>query len=235
MINILICDDDSSFAARLKNLSEQYFSVHGIPAAVSAFSDADEIGSETFASCDIALLDIDYVSKPYNGLDVARRLRAVRKDAVLIFITNYVEYAPEGYEVRAFRYLLKSEIDRKFAPCLTQAVACLRTESPKLKLSCEGEIVEIDLQDLLYVESVGHTLIYHLKDRQYSVYSSLSKAEAELTPRGFLRIQKSFLVNMAHLKKLTCREALLTDGEALSVSEKNYASLKRRYLLFKGM
>ena len=139
MINILICDDDSSFAARLKNLSEQYFSVHGIPAAVSAFSDAEEIGSETFASCDIALLDIDYVSKPYNGLDVARRLRAVRKDAVLIFITNYVEYAPEGYEVRAFRYLLKSEIDRKFAPCLTQAVACLRTESPKLKLSCEGE------------------------------------------------------------------------------------------------
>ena len=105
MINILICDDDSSFAARLKNLSEQYFSVHGIPAAVSAFSDAEEIGSETFASCDIALLDIDYVSKPYNGLDVARRLRAVRKDAVLIFITNYVEYAPEGYEVRAFRYL----------------------------------------------------------------------------------------------------------------------------------
>ena len=140
MINILICDDDSSFAARLKNLSEQYFSVHGIPAAVSAFSDAEEIGSETFASCDIALLDIDYVSKPYNGLDVARRLRAVRKDAVLIFITNYVEYAPEGYEVRAFRYLLKSEIDRKFAPASPRLSPAFVPRAPSSNYPARGRL-----------------------------------------------------------------------------------------------
>ncbi len=59
MINVLICDDDSSFADRLKNLSEQYFSAHNIAASVAAFTAAEEIGSETLASCDIALLDID--------------------------------------------------------------------------------------------------------------------------------------------------------------------------------
>ena len=103
------------------------------------------------------------------------------------------------------------------------------------KLMVDGEVVEIRLDDLLYVESMGHTLYYHLPDRQYSVYSSLSRAEEELSQRGFLRIHKSYLVNMGHLRRFSVKEALLDNGQVLPVSEKNYAALKRQFLLWKGM
>lgn len=73
----------------------------------------ERIPDSILSGCDIAFLDIDFEGKRYNGIDIARRIRSKRKDAVIIFVTNYIEYAPEGYEINAFRYVLKSEISRK--------------------------------------------------------------------------------------------------------------------------
>ena len=50
---------------------------------------------------------------PLNGVDLARRLHELRPDMLLIFVTNYVEYSLQGYEVQAFRYLLKAEMPQK--------------------------------------------------------------------------------------------------------------------------
>ncbi len=70
----------------------------------------EEISTQILSSADIAFLDVDYSGKNYNGMDIARKLRSLRKDTVIIFVTNFIEYAPEGYEVQAFRYILKREI-----------------------------------------------------------------------------------------------------------------------------
>ena len=64
---------------------------------------------------------------------------------------------------------------------------------------------------------------------------TLSSLEKELEKYGFLRVHKSYLVNMAHIRKFRSRICLLTDGTALSVSEKNYSQQKQKYLLWKGM
>ena len=55
-----------------------------------------------------------------------------------------------------------------------------------------------------------------------------------LAGRGFLRIQKSYLVNMAHIKKLSSVQVLLSNGVSLPVSSRGYADCKRQYLLWKG-
>ncbi len=240
MIHVLICDDDARFAARLKTALDALFASRKTEARIGVFGAAEEIGGETLSLCDIAFLDVDFAGKEYNGLDIARRIRALRGDTVIVFVTNYVEYAPEGYELRAFRYLLKDEIERKLPDCLAQALVQLKTEKSDIKILSEGETVSLPLRDLLYVESMGHTLIYHMRfrgctpDRQFSCYGTLGKAEEELAPRGFLRVQKSYLVNMAHIRRLSSTEALLSDGRTLPVSAKNYAACKRQYLLWRG-
>ena len=240
MIHVLICDDDAAFAARLKGAVETILESGGAACRIAVFSAAEEIGRETLSLCDIALLDIDFAGKEYNGLDIARRLRAERSDAVIVFVTNYVEYAPEGYEVRAFRYLLKEEIERKLPGCVAQALEQLRREKSDVKILSEGETIALALRDILFVESMGHTLLYHVRyrgcvpDRSYSCYGAISRAEEELAPRGFLRVQKSFLVNMAHIRRLSSAELLLDDGRSLPVSAKNYAACRRQYLLWRG-
>ena len=96
MIQIIICDDDADFAERLSAAINTILTREGIIAKTLVCNYAEEIGRETLAACDVAFLDIDFKGKTYNGIDIARELRGLRNDAVIVFVTNYVEYAPEG-------------------------------------------------------------------------------------------------------------------------------------------
>lgn len=240
MVSILICDDDEQFAIRLQDAIKRALEREKIKAKIYTFLCSEEIGNEVLSTCDIAFLDIDFKGKSYNGIDIARRLREFRQDAVIVFVTNYLEYAPDGYEVQAFRYILKNEIPQKLEVNINQIFAHIRSAKSDIKIQMDGEIIDINVQDILFVEAMGHTLIFHLtpKDqkpgKQYNCYSTLTQMETELANRGFLRIHKSYLVNMVHIKKLNCSEVLLDSGTQLRVSSKTYAECKKQYLLWRG-
>ena len=160
--------------------------------------------------------------------------------AVIIFVTNFPEYAPEGYEVQAFRYLLKDEMHKKLKPYLIQAFSQLTVVKKVFPVNVSGEVVNLQLDDVLYMESQLHTVVAYMVKRDvkspatYSFYSSLTSIENQLAEHGFLRIHKSYLVNMKHIRKFQCKEAVLSDNTILKVSEKNYSEQKKKYLLWKG-
>lgn len=241
VIRIIICDDDEAFLERLRNAIDSAMQDMNIKAKMHTYSRMEDIGQPILESCDIAFLDIDFVGARYNGMDIARKLRNARKDAIIIFVTNFIEYAPEGYEVQAFRYVLKLDVESKLKDYLQQAVAQLQSVCEMLKIKVNGEIIDIPLKSILYIESqLRMVLIHAQKDssgksvKQYSCYASLSDMEKQLEPQGFLRIQKSYLVNMTHLQRFQYREAMLDNGTILPVSEKNYAGLKQKYLYWRG-
>ena len=109
MINVLICDDDERFLAVLKNSVSDILRSMGIPAAVYAYSRAEDITEANYQDCDIVFLDIDFRGETYSGMDIARTLRRHGSKAVIVFVTDYIQFAPEDYEVQAFRYILKDE------------------------------------------------------------------------------------------------------------------------------
>lgn len=238
MIRILICDDDLLFLKNMKKHVETTLKQIGIAAKIHTFHSMEEIGAPILASCDIAFLDIDFEQVKYNGLDIAKKLRAVRKDASIIFVTNYIEYAPEGYEVQAFRYVLKKDLQDKLQEYLQLAVAQLNESGETLKIKINGEIIDIPLNSILYIEAQLRTVLIYVQKKnntkQYSCYAAISELERQLEQQGFLRIQKSYLVSMRHLKRFQCHEAELDNGIILKVSEKNYAEQKKKYLLWKG-
>lgn len=239
MLSILICDDDLGMVDIMRSIVESVLQESGKKARIHTFTDASLVSNQLLSSCDIALLDVDFDGAGYNGMDVARKLRAMRSDAVIIFVTNFIEYAPEGYEVQAFRYVLKRDINSDLKPNLLLALRNLNRETLPIQLN--GEIINLILDDILYLEVQQHNVTAVMRQttenkRQmaYSFYASLSELEQRLEPLGFLRIHKSCLVNMKYIKKFQCREALLTGGITLRVGEKSYAENKQKYLLWKG-
>lgn len=239
MVSIVICDDEAYVGKKMKTIVDAVLSEAQIKAKVQTYSNPNLLSNIILSGCDIALLDIDYEDKSYNGMDVAKKIRSLRSDAIIIFVTNYIEYAPEGYEVNAFRYVLKKNLEQELRPSLAAALHQRNKET--LKLQINGEFFEILLDDLQYLEVQQHSVTAHLKEkngnsdsREYTFYGSLSELEEKLEPHGFLRIHKSYLVNMKYLKKFQCREALLNNGKVLRVGEKSYAENKRKYLLWKG-
>lgn len=239
MLSILICDDDANMIAAMQSATESVLKEANVKARILAFLDAASISEQILSNCDIALLDIDFDGAAYNGMDIARKIRALGADTVIIFVTNFIEYAPAGYEVRAFRYILKRNLDTDLKAILPLALKQLNQET--LPIQVNGEIIKVPLDDILYLEVQQHNVTVATRkvmpnrnQKKYDFHASLSDLEARLEPIGFLRIHKSYLVNMKHLKKFQCREAMLDNGMTLRVGEKNYAENKQKFLLWKG-
>ena len=242
MIRIILCDDDAIFLERMRSDIRATLKKFDIEAVIQMFTEAEIISQKTMQECDIIFLDIDFNDKKYTGIDVARKIREAQQSAIIIFLSNYIEYAPEGYEVQAFRYALKSEIDKKLPQYLQAAMNRLFAEKEPFQINVSGETITLYLEDILYIESRGHNAIIFTQKsgkesgfhKEYRVYSSLAKFEQQLSGRGFLRIQKSYLVNMRRLKQYRCSEALLDNGITLPVSEKTYSENKKKFLLWRG-
>lgn len=238
ILHIIVCDDDQKFLTWEASAIQSVMHRLRQSAMVHSFQAGEQIPDALLKDCALAFLDIDFPRKSCNGIDIARRLRARNSNAVIVFVTNYVEYAPEGYEVQAFRYLLKREAQTRLEPCLTLALEQLQLSCQCCTIQSGGETLRLPIRDILYFESDKHTVVAHVQNgsavKTYSFYASLRSLEESMQESGFLRIQKSYLVNMRHLQKFQCKEAVLSGGTVLPVSEKNYAEQKKKYLLWKG-
>ena len=235
MLKILICDDNKDFLDTMMIQVRQILQSLGKQARIFLYQDADQ----NLPDCDIAFLDLDFKGKDYTGIDIARTIRKHRSDTVIIFVTNFPQYAPEGYEVHAFRYLMKNEIQAKLLPYLTLALEHIQDIRPTLSYNVSGEEITLPLDDILYIESQLHAVIVHTLSgsenaNKRTFYAGIGSLEEKLAPHGFLRIHKSYLVNMKHIQTYQCKAVMLTDGTCLRVSEKSYGEQKKQYLLWKG-
>ena len=233
-LQILLCDDDPDFLLEIQDELNRTLARLSMRAQIRAFTTPRDLTPELFASCDMLYLDIDFDNEDCNGIDIARRLRAVNRRALLFFVTNFIDYAPEGFEVQAFRYILKRDLRQLLERYFLQAVENLAEGLVALRLRDMEQTIDLPLEQIAYLEVMDHYVSIHTAQTAYTVAATLSGMERELERHAFLRIHKSFLVNMAHIRKFRSRECLLTDGTTLSVSEKNYSQQKQKYLLWKG-
>lgn len=235
MVRILLCDDNPVFLERVREKIRSALASRKLDGAIYTFPAPGEIPEALLADCGIFFLDMDFSPEKENGLALAGKIRQANRDAVIVFLTNYIEYAPAGYKVQAFRYLLKSDVDSSLEETLWEAVGQLETKRETIQLSVSGESVTLFLEDILYLEAQAHTVVVHTRGQEeFRVYASLSSLEQQLASRGFLRIQKSYLVNMRRIRRLRFDYVTLDDGTQLPVSKTGYAEQKRKYLLWRG-
>ena len=235
MLQIMICDDNPVFS---KTLSDKIMSLPSYSSksmCIKSVSDAHSLDVTVFENCDLLFLDIDLSG--INGLELARKMRENNHHTILIFVTNYNEYAPAGYEVDAFRYIDKSELDEKLPQYFSDALKLCRSRQQRIEITCRGESLPIPLQSIIYIESLGREQCLHLSSSQRKEFytrQTMSNLEDLLSQHGFLRIHKGFLVNMAYLQSLQSTGAILLDGTALPVGARSYRENKHKFVLWQA-
>ena len=232
-IKIILCDDDPAFLNELQGEIERTFAKLAMNIEITAFNSPGDIPIEALEACDMAFLDIDFESEEQNGIDIARALRQVNGHALIFFVTNYVDYAPTGYEVQAFRYILKRDMSGVLERYILQAVENMAEGLRVLRLRNKDLAVDLPFEQVTYLEVKDHYVSVHTEETAYTLGTTLSSLEKEMETHGFLRIHKSYLVNMRCIYKFRARECQLVDGTVLAVSAKNYAQQKQKYLLWK--
>lgn len=143
---------------------------------------------------------------------------------MIIFITNMTQYAIRGYEVDALDYILKPVSSFAFCQKLWKAIGRMRKrESKYLTVSVKGGMVRLNVEDIYYVESVGHNLIYHTASEDYIVSGTMKKAEEELQDQDFSRGNKCYLINLKHVDGIKEKCAVVR-GNMLQISRPRMSS-----------
>jgi len=233
LIRVAICDDEPAFVAKVEELIRRFFDEQGLQADISCFTSPLAFAASELASYQLVLLDVSM--RELDGIQAAKSLREQNESAILIFLSAYVNYAIMGYAVHAFSYLLKDELSGTFDTTMREALRELRHRNSSVTLTIQNQPVTVELAGLLYLESRRHLLCAHLTTgAELEFYGKLQDWETSLTAEGFLRIQKSMLVNMDLCKKISNYQAYMANGELLPCSRRNYTQLVEKLLNWKG-
>ena len=124
MINIAICDDELYYRTEIKDTLKSLLSSYSINYNIYEFSSGEELLNNYPKNLDILIMDIQM--KLINGMDTARNIREFDTNVEIIFMTSFLEFMQEGYEVKAYRYILKPINERKIAknilPCIKEVM-----------------------------------------------------------------------------------------------------------------
>lgn len=155
---------------------------------------------------DIALLDIELDGQKHNGLDVARRISQLNNEMYIVFVTGYSKYAVESFDVHPYGYVLKPIKITLFRDLIEEIVSRLeqtrQRSSRMLTVRVKNEIIHINLCDITYIEAGNHKSIIHTRDATVEARKTLDEIEV-LLGEDFLRVHRSFIVNLTKIKRIT--------------------------------
>jgi DNA-binding LytR/AlgR family response regulator len=232
---VSICDDSLPFAQALRERIVNYCARFDYDCVCKIYTDPLKLLEADLSLEQVLFLDVDMPK--INGIDVARQLRERLPELIIVYVTNWVQYAPYGYQVSAFRYLLKSNLENEFPACMDAAFEKLKLDSARVVLSGKNGQFTMPVPQILYFEGASGRRVYlHTAGNGKAVMecvTKLSELEAELSEQGFLRIQRSFLVNMQHITQMRNYEVLLSNGERLKTSRQQFSEVKSAYTLWR--
>jgi two-component system, LytTR family, response regulator len=240
-IRAVIVDDEELARAIIR---EHLAECPDIEVAAECSNGFEAVKTVTELQPDLLFLDIQMPK--LNGFEV---LELLGRDVDVIFVTAYDEYALRAFEVHAVDYLLKPFSPERFAEALARArdriqkkvrppVTELVSESRARQRPLERVLVRdgakvhvIPVEKIDYIEAQDDYVCVKSGGKEYLKQETLGELEGALDPARFIRIHRSYLLNIERLARIELyakdsRVAILTDGTKLLVSRSGYSRLK---------
>ncbi len=235
MLQIAVCDDETYYRNRIYSLLSEYLEARSLNASIDIFSSGKEFLSErdNLVKYDIVFLDINM--EEVDGIQTAQKICDYQSGTCIVLVTAFLNYALEGYKVGAVRYIMKDALEIQMPECMEAVLKKMQIQ--KITFSfLEGEKT-LYTDNILYVESRRHKCLFYYMEKEtvtYQMYGKLDQLEEALSAYRFLRIHKSFLVNMKHIRRISNYLAVLDCGEELPVPRLRFQKVREAFVAYKG-
>jgi len=222
----LVVDDDAMALTSIKRLCEKSDVFSEIHLADNAEDAAKHIFSKTY---DVLFLDVEMPD--FNGLEL---LKTLDKNLNVIIISGKTEYAFDAYQLNAVDYLPKPVTLPRFLKALEKLKQGAETEetSQELYIKVDGKLTRVPFAEILYVESLTDYIRIHTKEHKHIVYSSLKHIESKLPEKNFMKVHRSFIVNMNKIKDID-ENIIIIEDALIPISRANQPELIKRLNLLK--
>lgn len=234
MIKIAILEDEKDYIDKEVQIVTDYFQSQHQKCQIESYLSVEwfllGLKDENF---DIYILDVEMPFK--NGLEVAKEIRKLYPDPVFIFVTNYVDYAVDAYEVNTYRYIPKAVLEEKLPQALgTLLPSLLLKEERYYVLKRRGLSERIPLDDIYYLKKEGkYVVIFHRKGES-RIRKSLSTVFHELKSSEFIMVDKSYAVNIRHIMKINGHDLVMRNDAVVPVGISRMSKIRLQILEYWG-
>lgn len=227
----IIVDDEELARVHLEKLGQK------IPALDHVKSFDNGIDAMQFLKnekVDLVFLDIEMPD--LNGIDLLRNSNNL---PLVIFTTGKKDYAAELFEYRdiVVDYLTKPIKLTRLIKAVDQAEEMSTSQSNAnnerdgkddyIFIKTNKRLVRIDLKKLLYVETVGDYVLFRTSDDKYLVHSTLKNIDSRLSHPDFLKVHRSFIVNLTKVQDIE-DNSLVIDDKVIPISRAHKPVLMKR-------
>ncbi|MEG0614740.1 MAG: LytTR family DNA-binding domain-containing protein [Oscillospiraceae bacterium] len=230
-MRIAICDDNSCELEKVSEILNSYRIEKNVGLVFQAFPDAlsllDALKNSQF---DILLLDV--LMPMLTGMQLAHEIRDFGNSARIIFLTSSPEFALESYSVNAYTYLLKPVAEKDIFPILDKIFAEEERCGETLAIKLQNSIISIPFSTLAFVEVLNKTLHFYLTDGTLRELDAPLSAYEEtlLTSPDFLKVHRSFIVNIWQIKELLPTKLITFAGKVVPISRRLYPFVRETYM-----
>lgn len=194
-MNIAICDDEELF---LKQLRSKINSLKIWDCQISEFTSGHEL-LRNFVKGMYEIIILDVEMPEMNGLKTAERIRQTDKSVIISFLTNYSEFAVKGYEVNAFRYILKSQPDYMYTQQLQSIFEECEQRFRTYEFSNKNLSFKYRLIDILYFEGHKRKVTLYTATAELEYGGNFSEICGEMLKNNFIIVNREILVNLEHI------------------------------------
>lgn len=213
MQNIIIIDDIEEHINRIKTCIETNFESFSISYFKYPNSTIDNIAF--FPANTIFVLDL--LLTGYNGIDIAKKIHSICKNAQIIFTSSYLTKAPDVYEVDHCYFVYKLDIEKKLPNAISKALANIREINENIFLSIRGKQISVNLDSIYYIERKERQSFIHTETDIIKIKFPIKKILEKL-PSYFIQSHNSYIFNAKHIDVVEKSNIILKKGQNIPVS-----------------
>ena len=230
MLRLGVCDDEEMGLRMVAEALEASCKKKAVAAQVERFSSPSALLTFLQKGAPLSALFLDICMPEIDGISLGTRLSRELEATPLIFVSGREDLVFQSFQARPFRFLRKNLFSQEF-PAVFEALLGELEKKGVQKLSFPGEGGEVFLcpEDIFYLESFRKIQVAHTWKEEVQLHSSFEKLEEILSPYGFWRIHKSYLVNSHAIRSLHADFLILDDGTRLPLGRTKVAFVREAF------
>lgn len=232
-MKIVVCDDDIRVYEQLKKIIASYSITKNENLELYFYQTVEELESVTF-EYDILFLDIRF-NHTDIGIEVAKKLRKMGNQSLIILLTSLYSKAIEGYEVGAYRYIVKPINNKQIFSVLDEAISYTRDEQRVILVKDRYSTVVVKIQRIIYIYSSARKRFIVTIDGTIETWEQLKDLYSKLPNYQFAYAEKGCIVNYRMIKRLNKISVELLNGENISVGRGIRKRFFQNYFTYLGI
>ncbi len=233
MFRVAICEDEKVILDFESSLVNEWAAGAGCPLELDTYISSEQFLFESEEKAPYDLLIFDIQMKNMNGMELAKKLRERGCDSVIIFVTGVPDYAIEGYEVGAVRYILKPVRPELLKELLDNVWKERQKKTEDFFVLGQGaDLEKISFEKIIYIEARGHYVFMKGLDFEREWKAGFAETAAAFEGKGFFCLRRGLLVNLAHVERITRTDCVMEGGESLPVARGLYKDLNQAFIEF---